>query len=140
MIALLLLDVTLAGPLDLPDPHDELHARATWWQPGTFVVAGAQRHSTQAIEAWRNALDGTVVVLVDFGALPFFVPRWPIKRQLVRAFPEGTVVLCDWSGEGYTSLGFTPGALVEVGRIGSDGGFEVVARGEPTPEVTPPIR
>lgn len=90
------------------------------------IIAGAQRKTQDAMEAWHKALKGKVpkgarmIALADLDAVPFFIPHSAITKGMKKAFPR-MPVLCDWDGEVYPKLGFPKGALIGVGVFKGDG-------------------
>jgi hypothetical protein len=99
------------------------------------IIAGAQRKTPDAMEAWdeglRGRLPGGVRVfgLSNLEKLPFFVPKRSVKRTLVQKLPS-TAVLLDWKGRVYPGLGFAGGATIAVGVFDSTGTAIGMVQGE----------
>lgn len=86
------------------------------------LVGGDQRASGDRIAEWAVALAGWPVVgIVDLGALPFFVPKGSVRKNLREVAPK-TAVLLDWKGAVYGPvLGFPASTEVLVHVYGADG-------------------
>ena len=91
-----------------------------------IIMAGMERKTPDAMEAWDDALQAEapanvlVVGLSNLEGVPFFVPKSAIRKTLVKQLPN-TVVLCDWKGKTYSRLGFPKGATIAVGVFGANG-------------------
>jgi hypothetical protein len=112
-------------PLD--DQHGRTHSRSEVFGDAPVVIlAGAQRATPDAMQAWERVLrprlpDGVRILgLSNLGRLPFFVPKGMITKGLASQLPN-VAVLCDWKGKAYRSLGFPEGAVVAVGVFGASG-------------------
>jgi len=122
----------------LDDQFERTHRRADVFRHGPVViVAGAQRKTPDAMQAWDHALrslvpEGTRVLgLSNLKRLPFFVPKSAVRNNLAAQLPD-TPVLMDWKGRLYPELGFPAGATVSVGVFGPTGERLGIITGEPT--------
>jgi len=129
MTALLFIAIASAssGDFMLDDQFERTHRRAEIFRDGPVVIiAGAQRKTPDAMQAWARALlgelpNGTRVFgLSNMKKLPFFVPKGSVRRNLAEMLPQ-TPVLMDWKGKVYPALGFPSGAVVSVGAFDASG-------------------
>ena len=111
----------------LNDQFDRSHRGADIFADVPVIMfAGMERKTPDAMEAWDKALresappDVRIVGLSNLEGVPFFVPKGSIKRTLLKQLPD-TVVLCDWKGKVYSSLGFPDGAKISVGVFNASG-------------------
>ena len=101
------------------------------------IVAGSQRKTPEAMEAWERALrarlpkDIRMFGLSNLKKIPFFVPKSSVKKTLASKFPN-TPVLLDWKGKVYPALGFPEGATIAVGVFDAEGRRLGLVRGETT--------
>jgi hypothetical protein len=97
------------------------------------AVVSDQRSAAEEIAAWDEALaglpSGTIVYrIADLKALPFFVPRGAVTKDLRGARPEMPVLL-DWKGEASSALG-APKKTTAVLVFGPDGAEKGRVAGE----------
>lgn len=139
IVALVLAMTAFAsGDFTLDDQFGRAHRRADVFGDGAVVViAGAQRKTPDAMQAWDRALrarvpEGTRIFgLSNLKKLPFFVPKGAVRKNLAEMLPR-TPVLMDWKGKVYPALGFPEGAVISVGVFSSDGERIGVVAGEKT--------
>ena len=76
------------------------------------LLAGAERESGPAVQAWAKRLPISVKVygIADLSDLPFFVPHAAVRSGLAEEVPA-TPVLLDFEGTTYTALGLPDGIL-----------------------------
>lgn len=120
----------------LDDQFERPHRRGDVFRDGLVVIiAGAQRKTPDAMQAWDRALrersaDGLRIYgLSNLKKLPFFVPKGAVRRNLRELLPK-TPVLMDWKGTVYPGLGFADGATVSVGVFEANGGRVGIVTGE----------
>lgn len=116
-----------AGDFMLDDQFERTHRRADVFKDGPVVIiAGAQRKTPDAMQAWDRALrarlpEGTRIFgLSNLKKLPFFVPKNGVRKNLAEMLPK-TPVLLDWKGKVYPDLRFPAGAVVSVGVFSATG-------------------
>jgi hypothetical protein len=136
--ALLMLASTAFGSTNfvLNDQFDRAFARGDIFKDAPVVIiAGAQRKTPDAMEAWDKALRGRlpegirVFGLSNLKKLPFFVPKGSVKRTLAQKLPN-TAVLLDWKGKVYPGLGFADSTTIAVGVFGRGGARLGIVEGE----------
>jgi hypothetical protein len=127
-----------SGDFMLDDQFERTHRRADIFDDGPVVIiAGAQRKTPDAMQAWEQTLrarvpEGTRIFgLSNLKKLPFFVPKSAVRRNLAEQLPK-TPVLMDWKGKVYPNLGFPGGAVVSVGVFGASGELRGMVTGERT--------
>jgi len=137
-MALLMLASTAFGSTNfvLNDQFDRAFARGDVFKDAPVVIiAGAQRDTPDAMEAWDKALRGRlpegtrVFGLSNLKKIPFFVPKGSVKRTLAKRLPN-TSVLLDWKGKVYPGLGFADDATIAVGVFGPAGAPLGIVDGE----------
>jgi len=137
-MALLMLASTAFGSTNfvLNDQFDRAFARGDVFKDAPVVIiAGAQRDTPDAMEAWDKALRGRlpegirVFGLSNLKKIPFFVPKGSVKRTLAQRLPN-TSVLLDWKGKVYPGLGFADDATIAVGVFGPAGAPLGIVDGE----------
>lgn len=128
--------VFAATDFTLDDQFGRSHRRADVFRDGPVVIiAGAQRRTPDAMQAWDRALRGglgdgvPVYGLSNLKRLPFFVPKGAVRRNLAELMPK-TSVLMDWKGGVYNGLGFPDGATVSVGVFETNGKSVGIVTGE----------
>jgi hypothetical protein len=116
-----------ATDFTLDDQFGRSHRRSEVFQDGPVVIiAGAQRKTPDAMQAWDLALRGSsadgfrIYGLSNLKKLPFFVPKRAVRRNLAELLPK-TPVLMDWKGAVYPGLGFPSGATVSVAVFEANG-------------------
>lgn len=116
-----------SGDFMLDDQFERAHQRADVFKGGPVViVAGAQRKTPDAMQAWDRALrthlpEGTPIFgLSNLKKLPFFVPKSGVRKNLAEMLPK-TPVLLDWKGRVYSDLGFAAGAVISVAVFSASG-------------------
>jgi hypothetical protein len=116
-----------SGDFSLDDQFERPHRSADLFKDGPVVIiAGAQRKTPDAMQAWDRALragapEGTRLFgLSNLKKLPFFVPKGSVRRNLAEMLPK-TPVLMDWKGKVYPSLGFPTDAVISVGVFSASG-------------------
>ncbi|MGB5547082.1 MAG: hypothetical protein WCB63_14180 [Polyangiales bacterium] len=126
-----------SGDFMLDDQFERTHARTDLFKDDPVViVAGAQRKTPDAMQAWDRALrarapEGTRVFgLSNLKKLPFFVPKSGVRKNLAEMLPK-TPVLLDWKGKVYPTLGFPADALIAVGVFSAKGERIGLVNGEP---------
>jgi hypothetical protein len=138
VMALLLLAAAAfaAGDFMLDDQFERTHRRDDVFKDApALIIAGAQRKTPDAMQAWDRALrarlpEGTRIFgLSNLKKLPFFVPKGGVRKNLREMLPK-TPVLLDWKGKVYPDLGFPDGAVVSVGVFGAKGERLGMVRGE----------
>jgi len=127
-----------SGDFALDDQFGHTHRRSDIFNDAPVVlIAGAQRKTPDAMQAWERALrarlpEGTRIVgLSNLKKLPFFVPKGAVRRNLADQFPN-TSVLMDWKGKVYSDLGFPSGAVISVGAFSASGDRLGTVTGEQT--------
>ena len=122
----------------LDDQFERTHRRADIFKDAPVVmIAGAQRKTPDAMQAWERVLrsrvpEGTRVVgLSNLKKLPFFVPKGSVTKTLAGKLPN-TPVLFDWKGRVYSDLGFPAGAVISVGVFSAAGSRLGMVTGEQT--------
>jgi len=130
--------VFASGDFTLDDQFGRKHARADVFNGATVVIiAGAQRKTPDAMQAWDRALrarlpEGTRIFgLSNLKKLPFFVPKNGVRKNLGKMLPK-TPVLLDWKGAVYPGLGFPADAVISVGVFSSSGERLGLVTGEQT--------
>jgi hypothetical protein len=88
------------------------------------VIASDQREAAEQIAAWSEALTGLpvnvdVYRIADLKALPFFVPRGAVAKDLREKHPDMPLLL-DWKGDASARLK-APKKTTSVLAFGSDG-------------------
>jgi hypothetical protein len=112
-----------------------------------LIIGGAQRNSTEFIQAWVAALKGKATTpifgLANLDGLPFFIPKGTVRKEMRERLPA-TPMLCDYKGKVSQQLGFPqqntvrlygPGAtlLLELQEEPSPQGVEKVMAALPKP-------
>jgi hypothetical protein len=125
-----------ATDFTLDDQFGRSHRRGdVFGDSPVVIIAGAQRKTPDAMQAWDRALrerltDGAPVYgLSNLKKLPFFVPKGAVRRNLAELLPK-TPVLMDWKGAVYPGLGFPDGATVSVGVFEANGKRVGIVTGE----------
>ncbi len=120
----------------LDDQFQRSHRRDDVFANGPVVIiAGAQRKTPDAMQAWDRALRERsagglrIYGLSNLKKLPFFVPKGALRRNLAELLPK-TPVLMDWKGAVYPSLGFQEGSTVAVGVFEANGERAGLVTGE----------
>lgn len=136
--ALLMLASTALGSAGfvLSDQFDrEFSDSDVFKEAPVVIIAGAQRKTPDAMEAWDKSLRGRlpdgiqVFGLSNLKKIPFFVPKRSVKRTLAEQLPS-TAVLLDWKGSVYPALGFPSGATIAVGVFAPSGARIGMVEGE----------
>jgi len=127
-----------SGDFMLDDQFERSHRRVDVFGDGPVVIiAGAQRKTPDAMQAWDRALrarapEGTRIFgLSNLKKLPFFVPKNGVRKNLAEMLPK-TPVLLDWKGRIYPDLGFPAGAVVSVAVFSAKGERRGLITGEQT--------
>ncbi len=116
-----------SADFSLDDQFGRAHTRSSVFREDLVVIiAGSQRKTPDAMQAWDRALrsrvpDGVRLFgLSNLKKIPFFVPKGSVKRTLAEKLPK-TSVLLDWKGKVYPTLGFSDGATIAVGVFSASG-------------------
>ena len=127
-----------SGDFMLDDQFERTHRRADIFGDGLVIIlAGAQRKTPDAMQAWERALrarvpEGTRMYgLSNLKKLPFFVPKGSVRKNLAEMLPK-TPILMDWKGKVYPNLGFPAGAVISVGVFDDSGQRLGLVTGEQT--------
>lgn len=102
--------LAMASPaFSLTDQFERTHTHASVYaRTPVVIVGGDQRNTGDRIGEWfaRLGADLALVGIADLDALPFFVPRGSVRKNLCAISPR-LPILCDWRGEVFRPiLGF----------------------------------
>jgi len=138
----------LVLPLSAQSLEDQLGGRldlgAELARGGVLLFWSDRRESSADLAAWARLLAAEscpglrVVAVADLKALPFFVPRQAVARQLAKDEPAKPILL-DWKGEAAARLGIK-GGEPSVLLVGPGGTVVARARGQASAEAAAPIR
>jgi hypothetical protein len=99
------------------------------------VIYSAEREAGDYLKAWYQGLkarlpaDAVLLAVADLGAVPFFVPKNAIIKQLVADYPDVPMLL-DWKGSLEPVL--SAGKSSATATVYSGGSLQTQASGEYT--------